>query len=282
MKLVLPDALVERARLFASGSSTPAEPRNAATVVLARPGPNEIEVYLLKRQASMAFAANACVFPGGGVDERDFETKTPWAGPTVAEWAPRLGVDPSLAQALVCAAVRETFEESGVLLAGPSTDAVVSDTTSESWEADRVALVNRDVSFSRFLQSRGLVLRSDLLVPMSGWLTPTFESRRYRTWFFLAGLPEGQRTRDVSSESSSVEWIPAQRVVAQVENSQVVMLPPTYLTCLQVAQYASPIEAADHVREQAVTMFMPEVIADGDHYTMSRPYWADVLLAQRG
>ena len=70
----------------------------------------------------MAFAGGMCVFPGGGVDPRDFDDeRSPWAGPpSPAEWARRLGCDEPMARALVCAAVRETFEESGVLLAGPS------------------------------------------------------------------------------------------------------------------------------------------------------------------
>ena len=105
----------------------------------------------------------------------------------------------------MCAAVRETFEESGVLLAGPSPTSVVADTTGDDWEADRVALEGRSLSFTDFLERRGLVLRTDLLGAWAAWLTPVFEPRRYRTWFFVAALPAGQRTRDVSTESSSVD-----------------------------------------------------------------------------
>ncbi|MGS7457680.1 NUDIX hydrolase, partial [Mycobacterium tuberculosis] len=77
-----------------------------------------------------------------------------------------------LARALVCAAVRETFEESGVLLAGTSAEDVVADTTGDDWEADRVALESRELSLTDFLLRRGLVLRTDLLGIWSGWLTP--------------------------------------------------------------------------------------------------------------
>ncbi len=96
-----------------------------------------------------------------------------------------------------------------MLLAGPSDSSVVSDTTGDDWEADRVALESRDLSFTEFLDRRGLVLRTDLLGAWSGWLTPEFEPRRYRTWFFVASLPAGQVTRDVSTESSSVTWMGA-------------------------------------------------------------------------
>ena len=141
----------------------------------------------------MDFAGGMCVFPGGGVDPRDFDATVAWAGPTPADWADRLGADEDVARALVCAAVRETFEESGVLLAGDSADTVVADTTGDDWEADRVALESRELSMTDFLTRRGLVLRTDLLGTWSGWLTPVFEPKRYRTWFFVALLPEGQR-----------------------------------------------------------------------------------------
>lgn len=282
MRIPLPPSLVESARAFATGDSVPAEPRNAATVVLTRPGAVGPEVYLLRRQASMAFAAGMCVFPGGGVDERDFQADIAWAGPSVEQWAAQLDTDAATARALVCAAVRETFEESGVLLAGPSTNEMVSDTTAADWEADRVALEAREFSFSEFLQRRGLVLRSDLLVPWSAWLTPIFEPRRYRTWFFAAALPEGQRTRDVSSESSSVVWMDAEIAAAQVEARQLMMLPPTYLTCLQVAAYASPAALVEAARDRTIQMFMPEVVADGEEFILSRPDWATALLELRG
>lgn len=282
MRYSLPEALVAQARAFSSGDAEPAEPRNAATVILMRPGVVDPEVYLLRRQASMAFAAGFCVFPGGGVDARDFESDIAWAGPSVEQWAAQLDTDPATARALVCAAVRETFEESGVLLAGPSVDEVVSDTTSPEWEADRVALEGREFSFSEFLQRRGLVLRSDLLVPWSAWLTPIFEPRRYRTWFFAAALPEGQRTRDVSSESSSVVWMGVEEVAQQVEEKQMMMLPPTYFSCLQIARFDSPASVVAGARDRHVSMFMPEVIADGDEFVLSRPEWVPALLEARG
>ena len=77
-----------------------------------------------------------------------------------ADWASRLGTDEATARALVCAAVRETFEESGVLLAGESADTVVADTTGDDWETDRAALEARELSFTDFLDRRGLVLRT--------------------------------------------------------------------------------------------------------------------------
>lgn len=281
----LPQALVDQAQAYADGDATPAEPRDAATVVLLREGQTGPEVYLLRRQTSMAFAGGMCVFPGGGVDQRDYaddlEVDPTWAGPSVSEWADKLGCEPPLARALVCAAVRETFEESGVLLAGPTAESVVADTTAEDWEADRVALESRALSMTEFLDRRGLVLRTDLLGAWSGWLTPVFEPRRYRTWFFAALLPEGQATRDVSSESSSVTWVPALSAVEAVESGDLLMLPPTYLTCLDVGQQPSAADVLVEARRRRVEMFTPEVVSAGEDFILSTPPLYEELLERR-
>ena len=278
---LLPDDLVELARAYEDGSRTPAEPRNAATVVLLRPSERGPAVYLLRRQTSMAFAAGMCVFPGGGVDPRVADGTVGWAGPAPADWARRLATDEETARALVCAAVRETFEESGVLLAGVSPDSVVEDTTGDDWEADRVALESRELSMTEFLFRRGLVLRTDLLGVWGGWLTPVFEPRRYRTWFFVALLPAGQRTRDVSSESSSVTWLPALAAPDQVDAGELLMLPPTYLTCLEVGQYADPAAVLEAAHGRTVEMFTPAVEPLDEGHTLSLPDDLRPLLAAR-
>ncbi|MCW2855905.1 MAG: hydrolase [Marmoricola sp.] len=277
----LPKEFADAAAEFADGSKTPAEPRDAATVVLVRPGADGPELYLLRRQISMEFAGGMCVFPGGGVDPRDFDHTVAWAGPSPAEWAERLGTDEAQARALVAAAVRETFEESGVLLAGESADSVIADTTGDDWEADRIALEQRELSMTDFLTNRGLVLRTDLLGAWAGWLTPVFEPKRYRTWFFVAELPEGQKTRDVSTESDHVVWLPAIKAVEQAEERQILMLPPTYITSLDVAQYADPAEVIAAAAERRVEMFCPAVEPEGEQFTLTRPPHADALLAAR-
>jgi 8-oxo-dGTP pyrophosphatase MutT (NUDIX family) len=147
----------------------PVEPRPAATVILLRPGP---EVYLLRRTTTMAFAAGMSVFPGGRVDSTDAAIADSWSGPPPSWFGDRLGCTPDMAAAYVAAAVRETFEESGVLLAGPSADTVVADTTGDDWESDRVALEDRSLGFADFLHRRGLVLRADLLGVWARWTTP--------------------------------------------------------------------------------------------------------------
>jgi 8-oxo-dGTP pyrophosphatase MutT (NUDIX family) len=229
----------------------------------------------------MAFAGGMCVFPGGGVDPRDFDRSVGWSGPAPEDWADQLLTSPEMASALVCAAVRETFEESGVLLAGPSASEVVADTTGDDWERDRRALEAKDLSFTAFLDARGLVLRSDLLGAWSAWCTPEFEPRRFRTWFFVAALPSGQLTRDVSSESSSVLWKPALDACDAVDAGEIGMMPPTYVTCLEVGQHADPDAVLGAAVGRDLTMFTPDVEGGDDAATMSVPDRVVPLLEAR-
>lgn len=276
----LGDDVAALAKEYADGVRTPVEARDASTVILLRPGP---EVYLLSRQTSMAFAAGMSVFPGGGVDPRDRELPDEaWAGPSAAAWGERLGCSEDRARALVAAAVRETFEECGVLLAGPSPEQVVDDVSDEDWEADRVALESRELSLTELLTRRGLVLRSDLLAPWAAWTTPVFEPKRYATWFFLARLPEGQVTRDVSTESASVRWASAADAVAQVEAGELLMLPPTYLNCLELAALGDLDAALAEADGRRLTMFTPEVESvDGGFALSMMPHHAELVARRR-
>ncbi|GGK90647.1 NUDIX hydrolase [Streptomyces flaveus] len=233
----------DRIRALAEGTLTPVVPKRAATVMLLKDTDGAPAVHMLRRRASMAFAGGAYAYPGGGVDPRDDERQIRWTGPTRAWWASRLGVDETSAQAIVCAAVRETYEEAGVLLAGPTPDSVVGDTTGDDWEADREALVARDVSFAEFLERRGLVLRSDLLGAWTRWITPEFEPRRYDTWFFVAALPEGQRTRNASTEADSTVWIRPGEAADAYDKGDLLMMPPTIATLRQLRSYATAAEA---------------------------------------
>ena len=263
----LPEHLVENARAFADGTKTPVEPRDASTVVLVRGGdgaPGGLEVYLLRRTLDMAFAGGFCVFPGGGVDPRDFDHEIGWVGPSASEWATLMDTTESHARALVCAAVRETFEESGVLLAGPTADTVVGDTTGDDWEADRVALEARELAFTEFLSRRGLKLRTDLLELWGSWITPVFEPRRYDTRFFVAELPAGQVTRDVSTESDHVVWMPVREVVDAVDGKQIAMLPPTYATCLELYDLLTPAEALASAASRDRSPILPEMQMDDE------------------
>jgi len=250
--------LAAKARAFTAAPWEPVPARPASTVVLLRDGASGLEAYVLRRRASMAFAAGMHAFPGGAVDPRDTEHPLgSWAGPSPEEWGPRLGCDAAAARGFVCAAVRETFEESGVLLAStPDDGAAVVDASGSGWEEARQSLVDRRLALTELLDDRGLVLRSDLLAAWAHWVTPRFEERRYDTWFFLALLPAGQEPRDVSGEADRTAWTRPADAVAAARAGDLAMLPPTWATLEELAGFVS----AQAAFAAAAGRDLPEVV----------------------
>ena len=223
-----------------AGRLEPVPSRLAATVVLLRDTARGPEAYLVKRSATMAFAGGRYAFPGGRVDPQDGAALPAgaWVGPSPAQWAERFDCSEADAVALVSAAVRETFEETGVLLAGPDASSLVSSTASDDWEADRLATEAHEISLADLLTKRGLLLRTDLLGAWSRWVTPEFEPRRYDTAFFVAVLPEGQSAREVSGETEGMLWARPEQALADHAAGRVLMLPPTVATLREVGAHA--------------------------------------------
>jgi 8-oxo-dGTP pyrophosphatase MutT (NUDIX family) len=224
--------LAQRLADIEAGLITPATPRDAATVMVLRPGGAEagagpgVEVLMLRRVAAMKFAPGAYVFPGGSVDPADSDPEIGWHGPDPAEFGARLGAPAEMARALVCAAVRETFEESGVLLAGPPGGGPLA----VPWEADREALAAGALTLAELLARRGLVLRADLLVPWARWITPEGEPRRFDARFFAAALPAGQVATGHAAESDHIAWLRPAEGIAAARAGEISLFPPTVAT----------------------------------------------------
>jgi 8-oxo-dGTP pyrophosphatase MutT (NUDIX family) len=262
--LKLPDQFREWIEDFRAGRREPVPARDAATVVVLRDHDRYgLQAFMLRRVASMAFAPGAYVFPGGSVDPRDGDATVAWSGPSPAEWGEAFAAGETLARELVCAAVRETFEETLVLLAGPTEATVVDDTRGDGWEADRRALLDRSLSFAEFLDRRDLVLRSDLLRPWAHWITPVIEPKRYDTRFFVAAMPEGQRARDVSTESDHATWVRPAEAVERAQAGDWFLLPPTMATLTELAGFDTVADVLAAPR--TITTFAPQAeIIDGE------------------
>lgn len=259
------DVDAQRTLGVAEGGSAPAEPvtpRLASTVMLLRDDEGPLEVFMLRRVAQMDFAASMHVFPGGGADQRDAEDELPWSGPAVEEWAELLGTDEAAARMLVAAAVREVFEETGVLLASPA-DAKDEPPLLDPDDARelRRALVAREVGFGQVLLDRRLVLRSDLLRYRAHWITPVVEPRRYDTRFFVAAVPIGQDPDGDTSEVDQFGWTRPQEVLDSFTDGEVMLMPPT-IVCLEQLAEVSTVRAA-LAQDLPVAPVMPEfVISD--------------------
>ncbi|EKT80553.1 hypothetical protein WSS_A21284 [Rhodococcus opacus M213] len=252
--------------------STDVAPKDASTVILIRDAAADvaasgIEVFLLRRVKGMAFAGGMTVFPGGGVDPSDAEAEVDWAGPSVDWWAGRFSTDAARAKALVCAAVRETFEECGVLLAGPSADTVVADTS--RYAQSRTQLEKRELSFSDFLKRENLVLRADLLRPWANWITPVGEGRRYDTRFFVAAAPHGQIADGATSEAEEVQWQSPAAALAHWQDGGSILLPPTWSQLTALSAFGSVAEVL--AAEPEIPVILPTLITDEEQLRVEFP-----------
>lgn len=255
-----------------SPDEAPLVARPAATVMLIRDDPGGsktgLAVFLMRRHAKMEFAAGTMVFPGGGVDDRDRNADIAWAGPPPQWWAQRFGIEPDLAEALVCAAARETFEESGVLFAGPAGQAVsapnsIVDDASVYGEARR-ALADGTLSFADFLRRENLELRSDLLRPWANWVTPEAErTRRYDTYFFVGALPRGQRADGDNTESDRAGWTTPQAAIDDFTAGRSFLLPPTWT---QLDSLAGRTVADVLAVERQIVPVQPHLEIQGDNW----------------
>ncbi|MEW1954363.1 NUDIX hydrolase [Terrabacter sp. NPDC080008] len=236
-----------------------AAPRRASTVMLVRDGAGGPEVFMLRRVSAMEFAPSMMVFPGGGVDARDGDPTLPWAGPSPSEWAARLGCSPAEAQMFVAAAVREVFEECGVLLAGASADGPLAAVDGPEWAGVRQALVDRRLSLDEVLHDKGLVLRSDLVVAKAHWVTPVFEPRRYDTWFFAALMPPAQVADGDTTEADHADWFVPSELLRAYAAGSALMLPPTVVCVEEIADARCAADVVVH--NDALPLVMPQVVS---------------------
>lgn len=195
----------------------PRKPRLASTVALVRDAPDGTETWLTYRTGDSPLGVVA--FPGGSVENTD-QDSFDWFGPSVGQWAELLGTDDyALARVHVVAAIRELFEETGVLLAGSDESVVVEGTSTADWTRAREALANQEIGFADLLAKRGLGLRTDLLRSLVHWVTPEFAHRRFDTRYFAATLPVGQAPTLLPSKGVWGQWVSAAKVVAGRETS---------------------------------------------------------------
>jgi 8-oxo-dGTP pyrophosphatase MutT (NUDIX family) len=234
------------------------------------PGRTPLQVFLQRRVAGMAFAGGMTVFPGGGVDSTDRPDADRWTGPDPGWWGERLACAADLAGALVHAAVRETFEECGVLLAGPGLP--------DGLERHRGDLVARRRTFPDLLADTGLVLRADLLRPWARWITPPGAPRRYDTAFFAALVPDGQEADAHTTEAVEATWWHPVEALERRHAGDMKLMPPTLRTLQEIAEHpdsAAVLAAAD---ERVIRPITPEVRQDGDDVVVVLPDEPDVRL----
>ena len=233
-----------------------AEPKPAATAVLVRDGELAPELLLLKRHRASGFVPGAWVFPGGRVDDADAD----------AALVEMLGAVPRGADAPYwLAAVREVFEETGVLLARSPDGAACADASADSSLAQwRELLLSGEAALLDVLRAEKLLPDISRMVYCSHWITPLAEPRRYDTRFFLAELPAGCAAAIDEREMSDVMWLTADEALAQFQSGELPMVFPTVKTIQLLQRFSSVSDMLDAFRGAEVPTVLPRLVRTRD------------------
>jgi 8-oxo-dGTP pyrophosphatase MutT (NUDIX family) len=236
---------------FARGNigpeEAPAEPRAASTIVLAREvHDSPFEVLLLKRPSTSRFAAGAFVFPGGTIDPGDAE-------PRLSTRLPTLG--PNTEAAAVFAALRELFEETGLLLTNKRPDAAAEVRV-------RQELLEDKLSFGAILEEHDLSFTALEVCYFARWVTPTRFSRRYDTHFFLTALPSEhtQFEPTLTDEIAGFVWLTPSRAIELFRGGRLPMLFPTRVTLEGLAEFGSIEEMVTVYRSRHIEPLTPRLV----------------------
>jgi len=247
-------------------------PRPAATILLLREGAAGLEVFMVVRHHAIDFAAGALVFPGGRVEESDHVLATH------TEWCPNPdGLDVAT-MAFRVAAIRETFEECGVLLARQhgETGIIGASQLLAVETAHRAALNDGRIGFESILSAHDLRAAAELLVPFAHWITPANQAKRYDTHFFLATAPEAHLAVHDGHESVDSTWIAPRQALADTETGRFKLVFATQKNLEKLARHGTVAEAMQAARAARVVTVLPQVSKlDGLRRHMRIPLEAD-------
>lgn len=215
-------------------AATHSEARSSAAVVLARTAAPLPELLLVRRHANTAFGASH-VFPGGVVDTDDERVDEFCDGPDEPAASRILGVDAG-GLAYFSAAIRELFEETGILLARRPGGAPLS---VAELAAERQALNEGRLGWRSFLDAAGLRLACDTLRYFAYWVTPREYAKRFSARFFLAALPPGQEASECGGEITGVRWTSARQALVDAEDGRILLPRPTAANLGQLSELAT-------------------------------------------
>jgi 8-oxo-dGTP pyrophosphatase MutT (NUDIX family) len=253
----------------------PAVPSPAATLVLLRDRPEGgVECLLMRRHLKSKFAAGDFVFPGGKIDVGDNpEDAVGWCrGLDVAAAAKRLSLDaaPRTALGYWIGAIRETFEEAGLLLAvGP--DGRDVDVTPPRFADYRKACHRDNPAFWAMVRGEDLRLATDRLVYFAHWITPEEQPLRFDTRFFAAPAPAGQEASGDDFEMTDLKWLTPQEAVAAQKRGEISLRNPTVKNLMLFDGARDTAHALDRLEGRVVTTIRPRVIMEGDQRKILMP-----------
>lgn len=236
--------------------------RDASTVVLMRDGnTGGPEILLVKRNSKADFAAGVYVFPGGMLETADAEMEECLSGVEEALAQIPEGLTREKFIGLMVAAIRETFEEAGILLAEAYSGAPLAEGIEkiEAFRESRKKLIDGSLSFKDFLVKHNLRLPLNKLVYLAHWITPEGQPKRFDTRFFLIGVSAGTEAVTDNQEVSLPVWLTPQAALEARESGDLGMMPPTYKNIERLKDYASVEEALAEEKLKKVPEILPKM-----------------------
>jgi 8-oxo-dGTP pyrophosphatase MutT (NUDIX family) len=246
-----PPKVPESSKPLPPGAKNPT-PVPAATVLLVRDGAQGLEVFMVVRHHEIDFASGALVFPGGKLDKGDFT-------PELRQRASGGGGLDAEGFALRVGAIREAFEECGVLFARDAAGRMVDAARFAALAPYRAALVEGKLDIGAFLAAEQLTLVMEDMVHFAHWITPDGMPKRFDTHFFLAPVPPGHDAMHDGSESVDSVWLRPLDAVAEAEAGKRTMVFPTRLNLKKLGQSRTVAEAMAAARAAQVVTVLPKV-----------------------
>lgn len=228
--------------------ANPVAPVPAATILIVRDGTEGLEVFMVKRHHQIDFVAGALVFPGGKVHGGDREAALCEHTDGAEDWSPEM-------RPTGAAAIRETFEESGILFAREVGGGFVSPARLTSLESYRERLEKGEISLLYMVQRERLRLACDQLARFAHWVTPEHMPKRFDTHFFLAAVPQGHTGGHDGRESVDSVWIRPEDAIADRKKWNVIF--PTKLNLMKVSGAKTVAKAMQLARANAPVTVMP-------------------------
>ena len=242
--------------------------KDAATVILVRSGISDVwEIFLARRHQKQAFMAGAYVFPGGQLEETDSDPQLENYIKTADLFDPcRLLQDNNLpkekARGLFITAIRETFEEAGILLGGKTTGNFVSFYNQEvlkRFNDYRPDLNASQITLAEIAQKEKILLFPDTLIPYAHWITPEFEKMRFNTRFFLAQLPPCQTPVADTVELTESLWVTPQKALEMQRERKILLMPPTLKTIEELSAFKDIEELFSATKKKIIYPILPQL-----------------------
>lgn len=239
--------------------------RTASTVLLMREAAGGMEIFMVQRHRAIEFSSGALVFPGGSMDSNDREIA---ADPVLV--ADRGGLDLDTA-AIRIGGIRETFEESGILLARPrGSSSLVSAAKAEALGPQREALDEGKVSFADILRQHELTPAIDLLALFAHWITPVNLPKRFDTHFLLALAPSDQVGKHDGKESVDSVWLSPKAALDAAASGRYSLPFPTIRNLIKLDKLGTAQAAMDFARSTEVVTVVPVISRNEDGSTRLR------------